>query len=87
MMKFKKGDRVKCITKDHYKGLYNKRGKILAVRSTYLIEFEDWTRGHEGGLINGKEGSCWWLSERKLELVNNSKDGKAVRKLKRLLNL
>lgn len=76
-MKFKVGDRVKCV-KCHDGNIkaVGKVGTVIKFSDTcsdYLIEFDVNVDGHDG-CGAGKKGHCWWLFDRHLELARDKNE-------------
>jgi hypothetical protein len=69
------------LTKDNpdgARGLYaGAKGTVLAVdgedgRFGFLAEFDEWSHGHGGFSVTGKDGlSCWWLFPEDFEVVTS----------------
>lgn len=74
-MKFKVGDRVKCVK--CYDGNIEAVGKVGTIIDIspcrYLVEFDVNVGGHSGNEC-GKSGHCWWLRDEHLDLVRNKNE-------------
>jgi hypothetical protein len=79
MAKFKVGDRVRCIgIVFGYTIINNRCGKIINSKNSntrFLVEFDENIGGHDGAnsWIKGKDGHCWWVDDKYLELAETPK--------------
>jgi len=58
--------------------LYQKVAKIIAINHTiyynrpYLLEFKEYINGHDGlgvGKMKGKDGYCWWYTDKDFKIA------------------
>jgi hypothetical protein len=66
---YKIGDRVIAIDKVGHKDVTGVKGTVIDVDTddnTYLVEFDDSVKGHDGNWCarkKGKPGHCWWCGK------------------------
>ena len=74
-MKFKVGDRVKCVNNGPFntrRAVIGKIGTVRVIANGILnhgIEFDEDIDGHDLGHSDFKYGHCWWCGEDMLEPV------------------
>lgn len=70
-MKFKYGDRVRCVHDDMNECVVGKIGTVVEVRTGIVgVEFDECIRGHS---MSGRcrQGCGWYLTNKEVELVRN----------------
>lgn len=82
MSKFKVGDRVRCVWElpggnKHIVGKFGTIINVNYINNCAMVEFDEYIHGHTGG-GRGKDGHCWNIIVKYLELLKITVDEEIV---------